>query len=81
LPHYQRFGILEKHKRYVLRARDYHSRQDRIKRRRQNVADRNIDVFYFGMNRERTEEGVHVQDCGNASPPVDMPGQDLEIPG
>jgi U3 small nucleolar RNA-associated protein 11 len=55
LSHRQRFGILEKHKDYVLRARDYHSKQDRIQRLRQKVAERNKDEFYFGMNRERTE--------------------------
>jgi len=55
LSHRQRFGILEKHKDYVLRARDYHSKQDRIKRLQQKAADRNKDEFYFGMNRERTE--------------------------
>jgi U3 small nucleolar RNA-associated protein 11 len=55
LSHRHRFGILEKHKDYVLRARDYHSKQDRIKRLRQKVADRNKDEFYFAMNRQRTE--------------------------
>jgi hypothetical protein len=55
LSHRQRFGILEKHKDYVLRARDYHSKQDRIKRLRQKAAERNKDEFYFGMNRERTQ--------------------------
>ena len=60
LSHRQRFGILEKHKDYVLRARDYHSKQDRVKRLRQKAADRNKDEFYFGMNRERTEVcGLH----------------------
>ncbi len=54
LSHRQRFGILEKHKDYVLRARDYHSKQDRVKRLRQKAAERNKDEFYFGMNRERT---------------------------
>jgi U3 small nucleolar RNA-associated protein 11 len=54
----QRFGILEKHKDYVLRARDYHSKQDRIKRLRQKAADRNKDEFYFAMNRQRTEVGI-----------------------
>ncbi|KAH9065759.1 u3 small nucleolar RNA-associated protein 11 [Lactarius vividus] len=72
LSHRQRFGILEKHKDYVLRARDYHSKQDRIQRLRQKAADRNKDEFYFGMNRQRTQEGVHIQDRGNASLPVDM---------
>jgi U3 small nucleolar RNA-associated protein 11 len=72
LSHRQRFGILEKHKDYVLRARDYHSKQDRIKRLRQKASERNKDEFYFGMNRQRTEGGVHVQDRGNVSLPVDM---------
>jgi hypothetical protein len=54
LSHRERFGILEKHKDYVLRARDYHSKQDRIQRLRQKAADRNKDEFYFGMNREKT---------------------------
>jgi len=56
----------------VLRARDYHSKQDRIQRLRQKVADRNKDEFYFGMNGQKTQEGVHIQDRGNASLPVDM---------
>ncbi|KAF8274105.1 small-subunit processome [Lactarius quietus] len=72
LSHRQRFGILEKHKDYVLRARDYHSKQDRIQRLRQKAADRNKDEFYFGMNKQRTQGGVHIQDRGNASLPVDM---------
>ncbi|KAI0275054.1 small-subunit processome [Gloeopeniophorella convolvens] len=72
LSHRQRLGILEKHKDYVLRARDYHSKQDRIQRLRQKAADRNKDEFYFRMNRERTEGGVHVQDRGNSSLPADM---------
>ena len=55
LSHRQRFGILEKQKGYVLRARDYHPKQDRIKRLQQKAADSNKDVLYSGMNRERTE--------------------------
>jgi U3 small nucleolar RNA-associated protein 11 len=55
LAHRARFGILEKHKDYVLRARDYHSKQDRLKRLQQKAADRNKDEFYFGMTRQRTE--------------------------
>ena len=54
LSHRAKFGILEKHKDYVLRALDYHSKQDRIQRLRQKAADRNKDEFYFGMNKQRT---------------------------
>lgn len=53
----QRLGLLEKHKDYVLRARDYHSKEDRIKTLRQKAATRNKDEFYFGMLRSRTEVG------------------------
>lgn len=52
--HREKFGLLEKHKDYVLRARDYHSKQDRIRTLRQKAADKNKDEFYFGMNREKT---------------------------
>ncbi|KAG1757806.1 u3 small nucleolar RNA-associated protein 11 [Suillus lakei] len=72
LSHRAKFGLLEKHKDYVQRARDYHSKQDRITRLRQKAADRNKDEFYFGMNKERTVQGVHVKDRGNVSMPMDM---------
>ncbi|KAG1749777.1 u3 small nucleolar RNA-associated protein 11 [Suillus paluster] len=72
LAHRSKFGILEKHKDYVQRARDYHSKQDRLTRLRQKASDRNKDEFYFGMNKERTVEGVHVKDRGNVSMPMDM---------
>ncbi len=55
LSHRTRLGILEKHKDYVLRARDYHSKQDRINRLREKAATRNKDEFYFSMTRQRTE--------------------------
>ena len=48
-------GILEKHKDYVLRARDYHSKQERINRLREKAATRNKDEFYFAMNKQKTE--------------------------
>ncbi|KAG2045077.1 small-subunit processome [Suillus americanus] len=72
LSHRAKFGILEKHKDYVQRARDYHSKQDRITRLRQKAADRNKDEFYFGMIKERTVQGVHVKDRGSVSMPMDM---------
>jgi U3 small nucleolar RNA-associated protein 11 len=53
-----RLGLLEKHKDYVLRARDYHSKRNRITRLRQKAADRNKDEFYFSMARETTRVRV-----------------------
>lgn len=54
LAHRTKLGILEKHKDYVQRARDYHSKQDRLNRLRQKAAERNKDEFYFSMVREKT---------------------------
>lgn len=50
----QRLGLLEKHADYVKRARDFHSKEDRIKKLREKAAGRNKDEFYFGMIRSRT---------------------------
>ncbi|KAF8140458.1 u3 small nucleolar RNA-associated protein 11 [Boletus edulis] len=72
LAHRAKYGVLEKHKDYVLRARDYHTKQDRIHRLKQKAANRNKDEFYFAMKKERTVEGVHVQHRGNTTMPMDM---------
>ncbi|PBK76723.1 small-subunit processome [Armillaria solidipes] len=72
LAHRAKLGILEKHADYVKRARDYHSKQDKLNRLRQKAADRNKDEFYFSMTREKTKGGVHVKERGNIALPVDM---------
>lgn len=61
----KRFGLLEKHKDYVERARDHHVKRDKLKRMRQKAADKNPDEFYHGMLSSRTERGVHVASRGN----------------
>ena len=38
----------------MLRARDYHSKQERIQLLREKAAMRNKDEFYFSMTKERT---------------------------
>lgn len=55
LVHRTKLGILEKHKDYVKRAQDYHSKQNRLHRLKQKAAERNKDEFYFSMIRERTK--------------------------
>ncbi|KAF5352459.1 hypothetical protein D9756_006017 [Leucocoprinus leucothites] len=72
LAHRTKLGVLEKHKDYVQRARDYHSKQDRLNRLRQKAAERNKDEFYFSMVREKTTKGVHTKDRGNVGLPVDI---------
>ncbi|KAF9107414.1 UTP11-like, U3 small nucleolar ribonucleoprotein [Mortierella sp. GBA35] len=56
----QKFGLLEKKKDYVARARDYHSKQDRLKAMREKAAFRNPDEFYFKMINSKTKDGVHL---------------------
>ncbi|KAF7339278.1 hypothetical protein MSAN_02141300 [Mycena sanguinolenta] len=67
-----RLGILEKHKDYVKRAQDYHSKQDRLTRLKQKAAERNKDEFYFSMSRQTSKGGVHVADRGNVALPQDI---------
>ncbi|KAG9053744.1 hypothetical protein FS842_007278 [Serendipita sp. 407] len=68
----KRLGILEKHKDYVQRAKDFNEKKEKIKRLKQKVVDRNKDEFYFGMVNQRTKNGVHYRDRGNTSLPVDL---------
>ncbi|PFH54861.1 hypothetical protein AMATHDRAFT_134110 [Amanita thiersii Skay4041] len=72
LAHRAKYGILEKHKDYVKRAQDYHSKQRRLHRLRQKAVQRNKDEFYFSMVNERTRGGVHVKDRGNTALPTDV---------
>jgi len=72
LAHRSKLGILEKHADYVKRARDYHSKQDRLTRLKQKAAERNKDEFYFSMKNEKTKDGVHIKDRGNAALPTDI---------
>jgi U3 small nucleolar RNA-associated protein 11 len=48
-----RLGLLEKHKDYSLRAKDYNKKKEQLKSLRQKAADRNEDEFYFGMMSRR----------------------------
>ena len=66
----RRFGLLEKHKDYVKRARDFHSKEDRLKTMQRKAAMRNPDEFYFGMKGAKTKKGVHV--VGNDRPDAMM---------
>jgi U3 small nucleolar RNA-associated protein 11 len=74
LSHRSRLGILEKHADYVKRARDYHSKQDRLTRLRQKAAERNKDEFYFSMVKERTQVGWDSLYRTCSLPPADNQG-------
>ncbi|RKP14281.1 small-subunit processome [Piptocephalis cylindrospora] len=64
-----RLGLLEKHKDYVLRAKDYHSKEKAIKGMREKAAARNPDEFYFKMINTSTKGGVHVASRAEAFSP------------
>jgi len=54
-----KLGLLEKHKDYVVRAKDYHKKQDYLKVLKKKAAERNPDEFYFKMNKSQVRGGVH----------------------
>ncbi|CAL3973665.1 unnamed protein product [Diplocarpon coronariae] len=45
----QKWGLLEKHKDYSARARDFNEKKKKLKALKQKVLDKNPDEFYFGM--------------------------------
>jgi len=57
-PSYRKnFGLLEKHKDYVLRARDYRTKKERLRRLKEKVFHKNPDEFYFKMvSKEKPKE-------------------------
>lgn len=61
----QRYGLLEKKKDYVLRAKDYAEKQARLKTLRNKASNKNEDEFYFGMINKTTKKGVEVKSRGN----------------
>ncbi|KAL1411620.1 hypothetical protein Q8F55_002584 [Vanrija albida] len=70
--HRRKLGLLEKHKDYVHRARDYKSKKDRIKTLREKAAFRNKDEFYWGMVKGKTKDGVAIADRGNEALSIDV---------
>jgi U3 small nucleolar RNA-associated protein 11 len=59
--HRAKYGLLEKHKDYVQRAKNYHSKEKRILALKRRASMRNPDEFYFGMHSTKTVGGVHVK--------------------
>ncbi|XP_065837669.1 uncharacterized protein [Oscarella lobularis] len=57
----RKFGLLEKHKDYVLRARDYHRKQDQLKVLKEKASNRNPDEFYYKMVNTKLKNGQHFQ--------------------
>ncbi|KAK3446487.1 hypothetical protein EUGRSUZ_A02172 [Eucalyptus grandis] len=55
----KKFGLLEKHKDYVVRATAFHKKEDSLRRLKEKAAFRNPDEFYFKMVKTKTVDGVH----------------------
>jgi U3 small nucleolar RNA-associated protein 11 len=63
----EKWGLLEKHKDYALRAKDHKEKRRRIKVLKEKAAFRNPDEFYFGMMSSRMQNGVKLGDRGNSA--------------
>ncbi|KAG2183313.1 hypothetical protein INT43_006318 [Umbelopsis isabellina] len=64
----QRLGLLEKKKDYLLRAKDFHSKEKRLKALREKAAARNPDEFYFKMISSKTKGGAHIAERNKVLP-------------
>ncbi|KAI9761326.1 MAG: hypothetical protein M4579_001116 [Chaenotheca gracillima] len=65
----EKWGLLEKHKDYQLRARSHRAQRDNLKRLRNAAKERNPDEFYFSMMNTKTsaKDGTRLGDRGNKS--------------
>ncbi|KAL0228630.1 hypothetical protein GEMRC1_013250 [Eukaryota sp. GEM-RC1] len=54
-----KLGILEKHKDYVKRAKDYNRKQETLRDLKKRARERNPDEFAFGMIKSKVVDGVH----------------------
>ncbi|KAM5355108.1 hypothetical protein ACJ41O_001754 [Fusarium nematophilum] len=57
----RRLGLLEKHKDYSLRAKDFNKKKAQLKALRDKASERNEDEFYFGM-MSRKGPGSRIKD-------------------
>ncbi|KAL1539468.1 U3 small nucleolar RNA-associated protein 11 [Salvia divinorum] len=55
----KKFGLLEKHKDYVKRARAFHRKEETLQKLKEKAAFRNPDEFSFKMINSKTVRGVH----------------------
>lgn len=52
-------GFLQKKKDYVVRAKDYHKKEDRINAMKLKASMKNPEEFYFGMHNAQVQDGKH----------------------
>lgn len=59
----QKYGLLEKKKDYLERARDFHKKERTIQKLKVKASERNPDEFYFAMENAKTKDGIHDGRC------------------
>jgi U3 small nucleolar RNA-associated protein 11 len=57
----KKFGLLEKHKDYIERSKDYKKKRTIIKTLKKKASERNPDEFYFKMKNSQVVDGVHTK--------------------
>ena len=78
----KRFGLLEKHKDYSLRAKDFNKKKTQLKNLKKKVEEKNDDEFYHGMisragpstwaSKGKRWTGTVDGDRGNKALPMDV---------
>ena len=57
--HRKKFGLLEKHKDYVIRAKDFNKKKTIIKQLKNIADEKNPDEYYRSMISSRVSDGKH----------------------
>lgn len=64
--HRKKFGLLEKHKDYVIRAKDFNNKKKIIKQLRSIADEKNPDEYYRGMIKSNIVDGRHKNERDNS---------------
>ncbi len=60
-----KLGLLEKHKDYKERSKNYHMKEKTLKTLALKASMKNPDEFYFGMVGDKTVDGIHKKERKN----------------
>jgi len=67
--HRKKFGLLEKHKDYIVRAKDFHRKKNAITKLKHIAEEKNPDEYYRQMIKSKTKDGVHQLEADNTLSP------------
>lgn len=65
----KKFGLLEKHKDYIVRAKDFHKKKNAITKLKHIAEEKNPDEYYRQMIKSKTKNGVHQLEADNTISP------------